>query len=968
MSIRSSTDFPNVNNQNRFLVSTHFIFSYFLDLNFSSLSSAPLKEAMEAKRPLTRTLLESKIDEVQIKLDDAVSRKAYDECAPLQRELDKLARKRADIPTIAELSGALRAAEAKVADAAANRNFSAAASFKAAVDAARGRLEQALEAEGLSYEDIEEEKKEEESIQFSSRAELETEISTVKAKIEESISSKDFKTASALQGTVDSLEVLREQLPSIPELEAKISAMKADMDKAIKNKNFAKAESIQSDIDMIEEKLKVEKEQCVEIDTDTKDCKSDSAIIVDENGERIEFTSRTNLEKKIASVSIQLSKTIAEKDFKKAPVIQAVLDKLESLRLLLPTVTEMRKSLAELKKEMQTAISTKDYSKAEEIQGIIDAVEKNLKTEMENEKENPLSSKMFGTKTPKKGTTKLMALSTNQKGVIPASVKKSRIQPTPAKLSMRGGTQSKKDNRTVSKLRPKKPMIAGVEDDVLSVCQMLSNKRGDAALITGVNGGLAGIITDTDITRRVVAKHLDPASTGVSEVMTANPTCVAMSDSAMDALGTMVDNHFRHLPVVDDSGAVVGLLDIAKCLNDAISKLEKAQDKSSNAADDAIKQMAALQGAGGAQAEMMTQLLGGIMAQAFGGKSSPTLRSLLAGKPATVVSPGTNLRDTGLVMTDARKAALVVEDDEVVGIFGFKDMMSRAIAKELPLELTAVSSVMTPNPESVTPDTTVLEALQIMHDNRFLTLPVCEADGSVVGLVGVMDLVYGAGGADGWRSIFDGAMDLADDASDRQSVTSQSISKATRGNGRMTIPDTPLSKRSTKKVPMHVEIEDGHSLGESLTHDFRTKRDEGNISFGPLGSTLQSIRSIDSSHTVFKIVDSDGENYRVRCEHKYSDLISSLKEKIGGNVNDSAIVLKFIDDEGDAIAVSTDSDLIEAIENSRKAGHQAVKLSLAIQGSGGLAGVANDKTLLMAGAGAAFALFVGLAIALKPKN
>ena len=79
-------------------------------------------------------------------------------------------------------------------------------------------------------------------------------------------------------------------------------------------------------------------------------------------------------------------------------------------------------------------------------------------------------------------------------------------------------------------------------------------------------------------------------------------------------------------------------------------------------------------------------------------------------------------------------------------------------------------------------------------------------------------------------------------------------------------------------------------------------------------------------------------------------------------------MLKFIDDEGDAIAVSTDSDLIEAIENSRKAGHQAVKLSLAIQGSGGLAGVANDKTLLMAGAGAAFALFVGLAIALKPKN
>jgi CBS domain-containing protein len=42
----------------------------------------------------------------------------------------------------------------------------------------------------------------------------------------------------------------------------------------------------------------------------------------------------------------------------------------------------------------------------------------------------------------------------------------------------------------------------------------------------------------------------------------------------------------------------------------------------------------------------------------------------------------------------------------------------------------------------------VLEALQIMHDNKFLTLPVCEGDGVVVGIVDVMYLIYGCGGAD----------------------------------------------------------------------------------------------------------------------------------------------------------------------------------------------------------------------------
>ena len=85
-------------------------------------------------------------------------------------------------------------------------------------------------------------------------------------------------------------------------------------------------------------------------------------------------------------------------------------------------------------------------------------------------------------------------------------------------------------------------------------------------------------------------------------------------------------------------------------------------------------------------------------------------------------------------MAEHRKAAVIVENGELLGIFGFKDMMTRAVSKNLPLDTTPVSEVMTPNPESVSPDITVLEALQVMHDNRFLTLPVREEDGSVIGM------------------------------------------------------------------------------------------------------------------------------------------------------------------------------------------------------------------------------------------
>jgi len=327
------------------------------------------------------------------------------------------------------------------------------------------------------------------------------------------------------------------------------------------------------------------------------------------------------------------------------------------------------------------------------------------------------------------------------------------------------------ESRPVSKLRPKKPLISSTDDSVLAVTQMLASKRGDASLIVSNEGGLAGIITDTDITRRLVAKNLNAASTSVSLVMTPNPTCVSTTDAAMDAMSTMVENHFRHLPVVDEQGGVVGLLDIAKCLNDAISKLEKSQSKNDDSAQAALHQAMRAQGAQGAQAAALQALLGPLMAQAFGNQAAPTLRSLLAGKPGTVVTSETSVRDAGMLMAERRKAALVVDNGELVGIFGFKDMMNRVIAKELSVEYTKIVDVMTPNPEAVSPDLTVLEALQTMHDNKFLTLPVCEDDGTVVGLVDVMDVIYGCGGAEGWRSVFSSSLEL-DDLSETASAYS----------------------------------------------------------------------------------------------------------------------------------------------------------------------------------------------------
>jgi signal-transduction protein with cAMP-binding, CBS, and nucleotidyltransferase domain len=522
--------------------------------------------------------------------------------------------------------------------------------------------------------------------------------------------------------------------------------------------------------------------------------------------------------------------------------------------------------------------------------------------------------------------------------------------------SKRSTRKVKRDLKAVAKLRPSKAHLSISSESILSVTKMLQRKRGSASIVVK-NDRLVGIVTDTDITRRVVAKHIDTSATSVSEVMTPNPTCVAMSDSAMDALTTMVENHFRHLPVVDDQGSVVGLLDIAKCLNDAISKLERTSEKTNSAAEDAVKQMVAQQGAGGAQAAALKALLGNLMSQAFGGKQMPTLRSLLAGKPGTLVDPSTSIRNCGLRMADSRKAALVVDDGELVGVFTFKDMMSRAVAKELDLDVTPVSQVMTPSPEFVSPDMTVLEALQSMHDNKFLTLPVCESDGRVVGLVDVMDVIHGCGGAEGWKSIFSNVMEL-DDISDVHSLSKSRVSGRRLGSPShiKAPPETPYVTKLPGNIPATLEFEEPD---DHASFNGSTIGDERGVSklLSPDEGSLAAVVG------VFKVTEPNGRTHRIRCETLVTELLEAVAEKV--DIPRSRLQIQYVDDEGDTVVITTDHDVAESWSFARKANQKVAKLnavSIEPKSSG-----PNSK--VMAGAGIALTLVGVLAfVIMKPKK
>ena len=781
---------------------------------------------------MTRPRLEEKIAAIEKRLDIVIQRKDYKEASPIQDELENLTILRKEYPTIDELKADVCRAEEAVAGAAKRRDFANAASLQLEMDNAKKRLNEALNEDNESNEDPEQSGGVE-ALNISidgidSREDLESELTALHDQVEEAISKKDFQLASELQSKIDDKEKLRIFFPSVEELEDELRGAKKALEDAISCKDFGNASKLNDEISRLEQSVTDERERVLQSQTNTSD--NDYTPITGLDGTEMVFESRHSLEKEIRSnVSLQASE-VSLKHFKKAQEIQALIDRMEILRSNFPTVPELRGTISTKKSAMDTAISDKRFVDAEIIDKEISILELKLNAELEIDEPNEvsfnsISSNVAVRKAKYKSPTVTLAAPLKPSAISTASfvkTKKSNVKVVNDNRSVGSKSRSTdgRSDRKVSSLRPKKPLISSVGDSVLSVTQMLASKRGSASLIVNDKGGLAGIITDTDITRRLVAKHLDAASTSVSKVMTPNPTCVSMLDSAMDAMTTMVENHFRHLPVVDDKGGVVGLLDIAKCLNDAISKLEKKSKSSSGSvaqseAQEALSQAMQSQGAQGAQAAALQALLAPLMNQAFGNQASPTLRSLLAGKPSTVVQLGTSVYEAGTKMAESRKAALVVEDGNLVGIFGFKDMMTRVVAKELPMDDTEISAVMTPNPESVSPDMTILEALQTMHDNKFLTLPVCEENGTVVGLVNVMDVIYGCGGVEGWRSIFTATLDLDDlsETASHASGRSNAVEDFTSGPSKSSAKAIELNKTVMNLRPKKPQIS---SVDESI--------------------------------------------------------------------------------------------------------------------------------------------------------
>ena len=98
------------------------------------------------------------------------------------------------------------------------------------------------------------------------------------------------------------------------------------------------------------------------------------------------------------------------------------------------------------------------------------------------------------------------------------------------------------------------------EATVAEAATVMGGSHVGAALVLHPDGSLAGIFTERDILR-ALASDFDAAGHVVEQWMSGEPRTIAPAADVREALEMMLEEGFRHLPVLDD-GRLVGVVSI----------------------------------------------------------------------------------------------------------------------------------------------------------------------------------------------------------------------------------------------------------------------------------------------------------------------------------------------------------------------------------------------------------------------
>ena len=259
-------------------------------------------------------------------------------------------------------------------------------------------------------------------------------------------------------------------------------------------------------------------------------------------------------------------------------------------------------------------------------------------------------------------------------------------------------TISKK--RTVRDVMATELITIDREARVTEAVECLSKNGIGALLVTKPEGEIIGIVSETDIVRKIAAEGLDPDQITIDGIMNCALVTIWAEASVEEAYYAMACCRVRHL-VVTDEGRKVGFLSVKDIF------LPRKE-------------------------------------------SGPASQKLLSEEPVTaimnkhlwIVPKETSILEGAKLMKTQRIGSLLVGTEERTnGILTERDIISKVLAKKRDIKETRVSDVMNKPVSTIDHFTPINKLYYEMRDGHIRHLVVLES-GKPVGVVSVRDLIH----------------------------------------------------------------------------------------------------------------------------------------------------------------------------------------------------------------------------------
>jgi len=118
---------------------------------------------------------------------------------------------------------------------------------------------------------------------------------------------------------------------------------------------------------------------------------------------------------------------------------------------------------------------------------------------------------------------------------------------------------------------PKGKLVYTTPDTTVKEAVKQMVKRNVGSILIVENDKLVGIFTERDLMKMVAEDK--PVYTAIGDVMTKDPVSLRPDDPLSKAALIMSERGFRHIPIVDDEGKLVGIIssrDISRVFYEAV--------------------------------------------------------------------------------------------------------------------------------------------------------------------------------------------------------------------------------------------------------------------------------------------------------------------------------------------------------------------------------------------------------------